>query len=509
MANEPAAAWTSRHIGFDRTRRDPSRLRGGRVSRARAVVACRVAVPALALLLAACATYTPQPIAPAETAQAFAARRLDAAELSEAVRKLGVQPAWPPTDWNRADLLLVAIVQNPQLAVARAESLAAAAKETGVAQTANPGLTLQSEYARDEAHAWLYGFALDFVVRSPARKRLDIDIAKLGTAVARSQVLEQTWSVRRALTSALSDAESARRRADVLDRLLESQQHLLRVQQQRVDAGQDAPSDLVVARSALLELERQRADARGDLVNAQSAVASALGMPPEALDALHVDWPDWGQPPALDRSAFDAAKEGALLARADLAASIADYAGAEKQLERAIARQYPEFHLNPGYYWDHGVAKWPLDLALVPSIFNRNEGEIAEAHAARELAGERMLAVQAGIYGAIAAAARAEAVAAGNVESAGRRVRAAGELVRHAQLAVRLGASDRAEQLGSDATALRAELDLVQARAQWQSARNALEDALHAPLSGPELALRDVLAHATPETLPAERRISP
>ncbi len=419
-------------------------------------------------------------------------------ELREGVQAVWPEhaAAWPPSSWNRADLLAVALVQNPQLAVARAEVQAALAKETSAGETPNPDLTLQSEYARDEAHPWLYGLAFDFVLRTPSRRRLDVGIAQLATANARWQVVDQTWTVRRALTNALSDAEYARRRGELLDQLVDAQQHLLSLQEQRIKAGEDAPGERIVARSALLEIEQQRAQARADAATAQTAIAAALGMPAEALDGLRIEWPDWGAPPVADAAMLHDEREQALLSRADLAAAIGDYASAEKQLERAIARQYPEFHLDPGYYWDHGIAKWPFDVAFSPSIFNRNQGEIAEARAARELAGQRMLAVQAEIYGAITAGSRAETVAVQNLKAARQRVEAADEQLRHAELGLKLGAIDRSERLGSDTLALRAELDALQARAQSQSARNTLEDALHAPLSGPELALRPALKGA-------------
>jgi hypothetical protein len=43
--------------------------------------------------------------------------------------------------------------------------------------------------------------------------------------------------------------------------------------------------------------------------------------------------------------------------------------------------------------------------------------------------------------------------------------------------------------VASEILAMRAELEVLQMRAQLQNSRNNLEDALHAPLSGPELAL--------------------
>jgi outer membrane protein TolC len=491
-----------------REEKSPLRAHASRAGNASATQGCAQPRPsllcigavALAAMLAACAHYEPRPISLHATEQAFAARRLDAPELREAVD--AVLPArtasWPTAVWNRADLLAVALAQNPELAVARAEVRVSLARETSAGETPNPNLTLQSEYARDEAHSWLYGLAFDFVLRSPSRKRLDIAIAELATVSARWQLVEQTWKVRQAVGAALSDAENAKRRGDLLGHLVEAQQHLLALQKRRIEAGEDAPGEFVVARAALLDIEQQRAQARADASAAQSALATALGMPPEALDGIQIDGSDWGAPPPLDARALDAARAQALLTRADLAGAINDYASAEKQLERAIARQYPEFHLDPGYYWDHGVAKWPFDIAFNPSIFNRNEGEIAEARAAREVAAQRMLATQAAIYGAIAAATRAQTIAAQNLDAAQQRVDAAAEQARHAELGLKLGAIDRAERLGVDTIVLRAQIDVLQARAQYQVARTALEDALHAPLSGPELALRAALQTDTP-----------
>ena len=217
----------------------------------------------------------------------------------------------------------------------------------------------------------------------------------------------------------------------------------------------------------------------------------------EALDGVTIVWSEWGDPPALTAEGIAAARERALLSRADLAIAVNDYAKAENRLERAIARQYPQFEFKPGYYWDHGIAKWPLDVEFTLP-FNRNRGEIAEATAGRELAGQRMLALQATIYGEIEAAVRAEAVARANVDVAHARATAVQQQLEHADVALRLGAGDRLDRTDAEVLARRADLEIVQAEADWQSARDVLEDALHAPLSGPELALAKSLSVADP-----------
>ena len=163
---------------------------------------------------------------------------------------------------------------------------------------------------------------------------------------------------------------------------------------------------------------REAADA------AQAAAAKALGLPPQALDGIAVAWPDWGAPPAMGEDAQGEARERALLSRADLGQAIGDYAAAEAKLQLSVARQYPQFVLSPGYYWDHGIAKFPFDVGFTLP-FNGNRGEIAEARAGRDLAGQRILALQADIYGQIVAAERAERIARASADAAERQLQAA------------------------------------------------------------------------------------
>ena len=439
--------------------------------------------------LAGCVQYHAAPLKPERSADGFAARRLTEVQLRDDLLRLMPQAGtWPPREWDRAELLAVALTQNPQLAVARARLGEALAREITAAQAPNPDLTLQSEYARHDAHPWLYGVSVNWLLRSPERRRLDTEIAGIDTSNARLQLMDEAWAVRRALAAALSDWESGRRRLSLLERLAAAEDRLVGLERQRVKAGEDAPSDLLFSQQARMQIERQEAELREELDAAQVAAAKALGLPPQALDGVEFAWPDWGEPPPVGEDTQRDAREQALLSRADLGQAIGDYAAAEAKLHLAVARQYPQFVLSPGYYWDHGIAKFPFDVGFTLP-FNRNKGEIAEARAGRDLAGQRILALQADIYGQIVAAERAEHIARASADAAERQLDAARRQRQSADLGLRLGAGDLQDQVGAQILTMRAELDVIQSRAQLQSSRNNLEDVLHAPLSGPELAL--------------------
>ena len=454
-------------------------------------VACRWRLAAWLFLaaLAGCVRYHAAPLEPRRNADEFAARRLAEVRLrDDYLRLLPQAEGWPPREWDRAELLAVAFTQNPQLAVARAEVKAAQAREIIAAQAPNPDLTLQSEYARRDSHPWLYGVSLNWLLRSPLRRRLDKEIAGLDTGNARLELMDLAWAVRSALASALSDLESLRRRSDLLERLAAAQDRLLALERRRVALGEDSPNDLLIAQQARLQVAQQRAELRELGETAQGAAAKALGLPPQALDGLALAWPEWGAPPPVEEEVRRAAREQALLSRADLGQAMAAYSAAEAMLRQSSAGQYPQFVLSPGYYWDHGIAKFPFDVGFTLPL-NRNQGEIAEARAGRERAGRRILALQAEIYGEIASAERREEIAREGFDAAERRLDGARRQKTTADLSLSLGAIDLEEQIGAEIMTMRAELDGLEMRTLMQSARNGLENALRAPLSGPELGL--------------------
>ncbi len=448
-------------------------------------------VAALALAgLVGCVDYHSAPIDPAHSVDEFAARRLDQPRLRGELAQLMPQATatWPPQQWDRAELLTVALLQNPQLAVARLEVKAALSHEITAAETPNPDLTLQSEYARHDAYPWLYGVSLNWLLRTAERRRLDNEIARLATGNARLQLMDQAWAVRSALAGALSDWESARRRLTLLGRLAAAQDRFVALEKRRVEAGEDASSELVVSEQARIQIEQQQAELHTLADASQAAAAKALGLPPQALDGMALTWPEWGEPPPVDDIRRRETREQALLSRADIAEAIGDYAAAETKLQQSIARQYPQFTLSPGFYWDHGIAKFPFDVGFALPL-NRNKGEIAEARTGRELAGQRMLALQADIYGEIESAERAEHISRESTDAALRQLAAVRRQQQQADLGVRLGAVGVLDQVGAEILVTRAELEVAQMRTQLQAARNTLEDVLHTPLSGPELAL--------------------
>src|SRR5260370_25844934 len=240
-----------------------------------AVIICLVGT------IAGCVQYHAAPLKPERGADEFAARRLADVQLRDELVRLLPQAvsSWPPREWDGAELLAVALTQNPQLAVARAQVKEALSQEITAAQAPNPDLILQSEYARHDPHPWLYGISLNWLLRSSERRRLDIEIAEFDTGNARLQLMDQAWTVRSALAAALSDWESGRRSLSLLARLAAAQDRLVALEKQRVQAGEDAPIELLISQQARLQIEHQEAELRQGVDAAQTAPAHALRLP--------------------------------------------------------------------------------------------------------------------------------------------------------------------------------------------------------------------------------------
>ena len=171
-------------------------------------------------LMATCARlrrYHPAPLAPARGAEEFAARRLDAVRIARRAEA----PDAADVDVAAAGMGSSRIAggrfdaKSAARGGAGAGQLQTRSREITAAQAPNPDLTLQSEYARHDAHPWLYGVELNWLLRIAANGAAWTPRSRGSTrGNARLQLMDEAWSVRKALAAALSAWESGRRRAE-------------------------------------------------------------------------------------------------------------------------------------------------------------------------------------------------------------------------------------------------------------------------------------------------------
>ncbi len=179
----------------------------------------------------------------------------------------------------------------------------------------------------------------------------------------------------------------------------------------------------------------------------------------------------------------------ALTRRADIQAALAGYAAGQAALKLAIAGQYPDLTLSPGYSYEYGINQYQLNLTSTLPIFNQNQGAVAVAAAKRQEAAASFIALQAQVIGEIDQATVAyrkstQSLLSANSLQADERHRAS-----QVSKSFAAGQADRPTLVSTEMEAAITALSSFDTVLQQRQALGSLEDALERPLYGPEVLL--------------------
>jgi outer membrane protein TolC len=438
------------------------------------------------LLLPGCRHFDPQPMDSARSLEQLERRSLDDEGLREFVAAHR-QPG--TTGWNLESLTLAALYFHPSLDLARASVAVAEAGKVTAGQRPNPTLSVAPQYdvTTTIPSPWIVAPALSVPVETAGKRAKRIALATRLAEAARWEIAATAWNVRAELRRALLEFWSAEEAARAWGDRLAAQEEMLRLQEGRLQAGDATPIEVSRERVTLEQTRLAQMEARNRRLTARVQLATAIGLPPRALDGVEFSYDAFTRPPAELPPAE--ARRRALLNRADVLGALAQYAASEAALHLEIARQYPDIKLSPNYQFDQGDHMWGLGISVELPLLNQNQGPIAEAEARRRQQAAKFLSLQARVLGEIETAlagydtAREQLTAAARVltqlDEQERRVRAmfqAGEVSRQAVAAARVERT---------AAAL-AQLD---ARLKAQEALGRLENALQLPADLPASAL--------------------
>jgi len=436
-----------------------------------------------ASLLAGCATqsYTPQPIDLAVEPARRLALRADDAELRAALGQQGIDVStWPLPVWDEPALLALAYARQPELAVARAELRAAQATATAQRTTAKvSGAESTLEHRHGDDSPWTLGLVIDLPFTGSARRAAQAEAADALADEAVQRAAQAAWSARQQVRASLREQALAIEQREAGDAVLAQQRAVVAALRSRLALGAIDARELAQATQAEAEAQRQALRAQEAAASAQAALAAALGLAPEALQAMKLAAP-------VDREAIDSTplelQRAALVNRLDLRAALARHAQAEAALKLEVARQWPELVFKPGIAWDQGQNVWSFGLALNLPPGGDNRAAIERARAERELSAERVRALQAQALVRLDAARAALVAADLQLASARQAWQQSQSALAGVERSVGAGSADRVEL----ANARRAEAGSrglhVEARAARAAARAALEDALQRPL---------------------------
>ena len=442
-----------------------------------------------ALAISGCAHFEPRSLAPAATATAYEARTLDSVELQAFIQQNTQRESgtWPPPQWDLELLTLAALYYHPDLDVARAKWSVAQAGAQTAGMRPNPTINLNVQRTPGSPSGtspWTLGLNLDIPLETAGKRGYRIDQANHLSEAARIAIAGIAWQIRSRVRGALVDMRVAQQTREVLRQQQRWQQENVGLLERRLTVGMASTPEVTLARIALAQNTLALGDTERTLSDARTRLAGALGLSIKALDQIEI------APPSLTEFVSLPAEEvraQALLKRADTLSALAEYAASQSALQLAIANQFPDVHLGPGYTWDQAVKKWSLGLSLMLPVMNQNQGPIAEAKARRDQAAAVFNATQARALGEIETALGAYRASRDKLAAVEGLAVAQNDQLRKAEASFKAGETDRGALVGARLELSQTGLARVDALAKAQQAWGALEDAAQWPLTAPGL----------------------
>jgi outer membrane protein TolC len=349
-----------------------------------------LAGPLAAALAGGCQTYSPAPVDLEAHARSFAARIPDAGSIGDFAARLRMDDG-PPRAVDADDGLdrhegqYVALLFNAELRAVRLRAGVARAAADASGRWPDPELNAGfAKILESVAHPWIATASIALTLPVTGRPGLERELAEsrhaqalLEARAAEARVLDALdlawtrWSARRLEVDAL---------ADLIERLT-----ALEAMAARLAAAQEL--NHVEARAFSLDRVSRQAQwirARAAAAAAEAEIRQLLGLPPER---------DLRLVPAT-AIALRVGDEGARRALIDASPSVVlaehEHELAERQLALAVARQWPELRLLPGFEEEDAQPRAALSFALPLPLWNGNGREIAESRAARGAAAETL-----------------------------------------------------------------------------------------------------------------------
>ena len=462
---------------------------------------------ALALGLGGCAHYEDRPITPAAASAAFDARSLDSPDLEAFLQANHAFGSDLPHTWDLNTLTLVAFYYQPDLAVARAQWATARAGQVTAGARPNPVLSVTPAYDSGIPGApspWILPVTLDVPIETAGKRGYRTDQARNLSEAAQWKLAAAIWQARSQVRAGLLSCAEAEQMQSVIADQEAAQTRVVRLLEGQLAAGNLSGYEVTQGRIALGTAQLARLDAERQSVAARSQLASALGLPRQALDHARLSFSQLdSSPAALTGSEV---RRQALLNSADVRGALAAYAASQSALQLEIANQYPDIHLGPGYSWNSGSAgdsQWQLGLSLTLPVLNQNQGPIAEARARRDEAAANFQAVAAQAIGKVDSAFadyQAALQQAGVVAALYENLRQDLASVRAMQ---RAGETEPLAVANTEVQYYASAAAQLTARGRVRQALGALEEATESPLILPESALQS--AQQVPPVTPSSK----
>jgi cobalt-zinc-cadmium efflux system outer membrane protein len=450
----------------------------------------------LGVFVTGCAEVSPEPLSASANAGDLENRTLNDPRLRKFVLAALAGETEPHNgiSWDLTALTLAAVYYHPDLDVARARLALSRAAVLTAGQRPNPILNFAAVFnsaavagaIAPGAIPLTIGPVINLIVETFDKREYRIGQANEITKAASWDLATAGWRVRAGVRTALLNLWAARQRIALTRQRRDLQEELVRLLEKRLEVGEASALDVARERITRGQIAVDLRGFERAADKAEAQVASSVGVPLRALSGVTLAFDAFAHALEVPQGIADGElRRRALIGTTGLQAALAEYEAAQSALQLAVANQYPNLTLGPGYNYDSGINKFSLSPALELPVFNQNQGQIAEAIARRQQAAANFTALQARIIGAIDTALATYRASQRELATADALV--AGARRREGQVAAsfRAGQVDRPTLVSAELETAATRLSRFDATVAQLEAIGALEDALQHPLYEP------------------------
>ena len=367
------------------------------------------------LLLAGCTKYEPRPLAPDNSAAAWASRSLTDTALVRVTGRTASDSTWSVTE-----LVEAAWYYRPELEAARGAWRTAQAAEITAGTRPQPGVSVLGERSDAGPFEAPWGFALTLTIpiELGGKRGARLAAARARTLQAELEARTVAWNLASDVRTATLSSMQSDSTVNAWQRRVELSRRLMGQVERLFEAGSVTRSILEQATVNARLTTREWRSAQATAVTVRSSVARLVGIPVPAMHDVRFSGDGERGCAWSDELTLEELRAIALRRRYEMGSALAAYAVREGELRIAIANQYPNLELSPGFAWDQGLNRWILGLALPQLLLNKNRGPIAEAIARRATEGSKVEAVQQLILAEVDAAVADCAASRATLEAA-------------------------------------------------------------------------------------------
>lgn len=242
------------------------------------------------LLESSCAKFESHPLSTIASERMLQSRRLSNDRLDKTiVAILGNKK----NSWDLDQLTLAALYYQPDIAIAKAIENTANAAISTAKQRPNPSLTISPTWISNLATAaapWIIASSISIPIETAGKRDLRVTKAEFLAQVAKYKVSDTFWGIRNRVRLALIDIYAAVESKKLLEKQFSLERAIHQRLEKQLRQGEVSRLDVLRSQTILDQQQITLANINKRLIDAQINLASAIGVPLEAITAVELNF---------------------------------------------------------------------------------------------------------------------------------------------------------------------------------------------------------------------------